>query len=147
MQLIFTSGVPGITFLFTVLSWFTFSGNTDGRGEYAAVILATLVGVGTTWVEVKLSFSNIWIASICKKKLKYLYLFRTCNEQTFWMKFEMNIMFSTNICFLDWQGRSCIGSGFVESRWNPWPLDCYPLRTFHGVMLFLCMFQPLLFHI
>ena len=48
VQLIFTSGVPGITFLFTVLSWFTFSGNTDGRGEYSAVILATLVGVGTT---------------------------------------------------------------------------------------------------
>ena len=59
VQLIFTSGVPGITFLLTVLSWFTFLGNTDGRGEYSAVILATLVGVGTTWVEVKLSFSNI----------------------------------------------------------------------------------------
>ena len=56
MQIIFTSGVPGITLLLTVLSWFKFSGNTDGRGKYSAVILATLVGVGTTWVEVKLSF-------------------------------------------------------------------------------------------
>ena len=62
MQIIFTSGVPGvpgITFLLTVLSWFKFSGNTDGGGEYSAVILATLVGVGTTWVEVKLLFSII----------------------------------------------------------------------------------------
>ena len=56
MQIIFTSGVPGKTLLLTVLSWFKFSENTDGRGEYSAVILATLVGVGTTWVEVKLSF-------------------------------------------------------------------------------------------
>ena len=59
MLIIFTSGVPGITFLLTVLSLFKFSGNTDGRGEYSAVILATLVGVGTNWVEVKLSFSII----------------------------------------------------------------------------------------
>ena len=59
VQLIFTSGVPGVSFLWTVLSSFTLSENTDGRGEYSAVILATFVGVGTTWVEVKLSFSNI----------------------------------------------------------------------------------------
>ena len=87
MQIIFTSGVSGITLLLPVPSWFKFSGNTDGRGEYSTVILATLVGVGTTWVEVKLSFSIICIACICKKKLNYLYLFGTCNEQTFWLKF------------------------------------------------------------
>ena len=88
MQIIFTSGVPGITLLLPVPSWFKFSGNTDGRGEYSAVILATLVGVGTTWVEVKLSFSIICIACICKKKIElFIILFGTCNEQTFWLKF------------------------------------------------------------
>ena len=63
VQLVFTSGVPGMGFCSTVVSV-----KTAGRGKYCAVILATLVGVGTTCVEVKLSLSTIPHTSSCKEK-------------------------------------------------------------------------------
>ena len=135
MQIIFTSGVPGFC-LPVLCSSFTFSGNTAGRGEYSALILATFVGIGTTCVEMKLSLSTNGLTCSCKKR-KYLDLFGSCNEKKFGMKYEIKMRFSTNISVLGWQGRSCLGSSFLGScflgSWRiPWPLPGYPLMTFLG---------------